>query len=92
MSKKSRDYVLSILTNCGVPFFLDILNSKDEETINASSYVIQLILDTLSEAKMMQKVKEMRKTPRMMTGEDRKWCNDVEVERRELIKSRLSLV
>ena len=79
--------MLAILTNCGVPFFLDILNSNDEETLNASSYVIQLILDSLSDANVMKKVKELRKNPRMMTSDERKWCNKVENERFDLIKS-----
>jgi hypothetical protein len=90
MAKKSSEYVLSILSNCGVPFFLDILNSKSEETITASSYVIQLILDTLSEAKLMKKVKEMKKNPRKMSSSDRKWCNKVELERGEMIASKLA--
>ena len=79
--------MLAILTNCGVPFFLDILNSNDEETLNASSYVIQLILDSLSDANVMKKVKELRKNPRMMTSDERKWCNKVENERIDLIRS-----
>ena len=79
--------MLAILTNCGVPFFLDILNTNDEDTLNASSYVIQLILDSLSDAHVINKVKEMRKNPRMMTSEERKWCNQVENERNDLIRS-----
>ena len=79
--------MLAILSNCGVPFFLDILNSKDEETLNASSYVIQLILDSLSDAHVIKKVKEMRKDARKMTSDERKWCNKVENERNDLIKS-----
>ena len=78
---------MAILTNCGVPFFLDILNTNDEDTLNASSYVIQLILDSLSDAHVINKVKEMRKNPRMMTSEERKWCNQVENERNDLIRS-----
>ena len=87
ISKKNKEYVLAILTNCGVPFFLDILNSNDEETLNASSYVIQLILDSLSDANVMKKVKEMRKNPRIMTSDERKWCNKVENERVDMIRS-----
>ena len=40
--KKSEDIVKEVLKICGVPFFLDILNSHHEETVNASSYVIQV--------------------------------------------------
>ena len=88
ISKKEQEYVSSILVHCGVPFFLDILNTNDEETLNASSYVVQLILDSLSNAHIIKKVKEMRKNPRMMTSDDRKWCIKVENERIELIKSK----
>ena len=74
-----------MLTNCGIPFFLDILNAKDEETVNASSYVIQVILDTLSNAEIMKKCKEMRKNPRKMLAQDRKWVNEQEQIRRDQI-------
>jgi len=87
ISKKDREYVVTILANCGVPFFLEILNTNDEETLNASSYVIQLILDRLSDAHVIKKVKEMRKNPRMMTSDERKWCNKVENERSDLIRN-----
>ncbi len=40
--KKSEEIVKDVLKTCGVPFFLDILNSHNEETVNASSYVIQV--------------------------------------------------
>ena len=40
--KKNEDIVKEVLKICGVPFFLDILNSHHEETVNASSYVIQV--------------------------------------------------
>ena len=42
--KKSEDVVKDVLKTCGVPFFLDILNSHHEETVTASSYVIQVSL------------------------------------------------
>ncbi len=42
LAKKSEEMCKTILSACGIPFFLDILNSKDEETVNASSFVIQV--------------------------------------------------
>ena len=87
LSKRNRQSVLAILQSCGIPFFLDILNSKEEETVNASSYVIQVMLDTLSDAATAKKCKEMRKNPRKMTAEDRKWVNDAELSRKQAIES-----
>jgi hypothetical protein len=40
--KKNEDIVKDVLKTCGVPFFLDILNTHHEETVTASSYVIQV--------------------------------------------------
>ena len=42
MCKKGQDIAKDVLKVCGVPFFLDILNTKNEEVINASSYIIQV--------------------------------------------------
>ena len=42
MCKKSQEIARSVLKECGVPFFLDILNSNNEEVVNASSYIIQV--------------------------------------------------
>ena len=44
LCKKGIDICKDVLKSCGVPFFLDILNSKNEEVINASSYIIQVSL------------------------------------------------
>ena len=54
MSKKGQDVAKDILKECGIPFFMDILNSHNEETVNASSYIIQarhfqsMLLDPLN--------------------------------------------
>ena len=42
MCKKSQEIAKSVLKECGIPFFLDILNSTNEEVVNASSYIIQV--------------------------------------------------
>lgn len=44
MCKKTQDIAKSVLKECGIPFFLDILNSDNEEVVNASSYIIQVNL------------------------------------------------
>lgn len=86
LCKKSEDLCRPVLANCGIPFFLDILNTRDDETINAASYVIQMILDTLSDVKTAKKIRELRKNPRTLSSEGRKWCNTEEANRIERIK------
>lgn len=86
LCKKTKEICKEVLKSCGIPFFLDILNTKDEETVTASSYVIQIILDTMSDAAIMKKVKELKKNPRAMSSADRKWCMEEEKKRFEMIK------
>lgn len=92
LCKKSEEICKCVLTNCGIPFFLDILNSKSEETVNASSYVIQCMLDTLSHAHIIKAVKEKKKNPRQMTSADRKWTIMEEERRRNIIKGMKKLI
>ena len=42
MVKKGQETAKAVLKECGIPFFLDIVNSKNEEVVNASSYIIQV--------------------------------------------------
>ena len=42
MVKKSQENAKAVLKDCGIPFFMDILNSHQEEVVNASSYIIQV--------------------------------------------------
>ncbi len=44
LSKRSEDMSKAILATCGIPFFLEALNSKDEETVNSASFLIQVCL------------------------------------------------
>ena len=44
MSKKGQEIAKDILKECGIPFFMDILNSHSEEVVNASSYIIQVCM------------------------------------------------
>lgn len=37
-----------ILTEVGIPWFLDLMNSKDEDQVNATQYVFQTLLNTLA--------------------------------------------
>ena len=49
LCQKGQEFVKEVLKECGVPFFLDILNTKNEEVVNASSYVIQVSCTQCSE-------------------------------------------
>ena len=42
LAKKSEEIARAILKECGVPFFLDVVNSDNEEVVNASSYILQV--------------------------------------------------
>ena len=71
---------------CGIPFFLDILDTHSADTVNAASYVIQVILDCIGHADIQKAIKEKKKNPKTMTSDDRKWCRQEEVRRAELVK------
>ena len=88
LAKKSEEMCKAILATCGIPFFLDILNTKDEETVNASTFLIQRIMDTLSHYHITKEIKEKKKNPRLLSSEDRKWCMTQEEGRFKLIKGR----
>ena len=66
---------------------MDILSTHDMKTVNASSYIIQVILDALSHSEIMKVVKEKKKKPREMTSDDRKWCMREEQRRNDIIKA-----
>ena len=76
----------SVLTECGIPFFLDILDTHAVERINTASYVIQTILDAISHADIQKAIKEKKKDPKKMSSDDRKWCRKEEARRGELMK------
>jgi len=87
LTKKSEERGKEVLKHCGIPFFMDILSTHDMKTVNASSYVIQVILDTLSHAHIAKIVKEKKKDARKLSAEDRKWCMREEQRRNEIIKA-----
>jgi len=86
LAKKSIEIAQGVLKDCGIPFFMDILNSNNVEVVNASSYIIQCILNTFSHNDIQLAINEKRKKGRNMTSSDRKWCNAEEKRRQELIK------
>lgn len=87
LCKKSDVRAKDVLKECGIPFFMDILNSHNEEIVNASSYIIQVILNTLSHYQIVTAIQEKKKNPRSMSAADRKWCISEEKRRHELMKA-----
>ena len=47
VGKKDTERAKCVLKEAGVPFFLETLNTHDSETINAATYVIQCLLDSI---------------------------------------------
>jgi len=86
LAKKTHEIAKSILEECGIPFFLDIVNSNNEEVVNASSYILQCVLNTLSHNSIQLAINEKKKKGRNMTSAERKWCITEEKRRQELIK------
>lgn len=48
LCKHSEDKTKTVLKDVGVPWFLEILDSNNEEIVNAAQYCLQSILNTLS--------------------------------------------
>ena len=47
VGRKDTERAKCVLKEAGVPFFLETLNTHDSETINAATYVIQCLLDSI---------------------------------------------
>lgn len=86
LAKKSEEIARAILKECGVPFFLDVVNSDNEEVVNASSYILQCVLNTFSHNDIQLGIEEKKKKGRQMTSAERKWTISEEKRRHELIK------
>jgi hypothetical protein len=86
LAKKSEEIARAILKECGVPFFLDVVNSDNEEVVNASSYILQCVLNTFSHHHIQLGIEEKKKKGRNMTSAERKWTISEEKRRHELIK------
>jgi tetratricopeptide (TPR) repeat protein len=86
LAKKDVDRAKCVLKEAGIPYFLDALNTHDEETVTASSYVIQCLLDSLSRADLVKKWAELKKDQKRMATEDRKKMRNDEERRQEIMK------
>lgn len=85
LAKSGMERAKNILNSAGVPFFLAALNSTDEETISAVSYVIQCLLDSLSAIHLSTKWDDVKKT-RRTTAEQRKAIHQDQLQREQMIK------
>merc|ERR1712013_650535 len=89
LGKSDMERARSIVREAGVPFFLDALNSDKEDTVNAVSYVVQAILDSLSRVDLFKKWDDRMKNSkdRRLGLTDRKQKRADELEREEVCKA-----
>jgi len=87
LSRKDVERAKTVLKEAGVPFFLDTLNTKDAEMINAVTYAIQCLLDSISRYDLVKKWKEKKKDAKKMSNEDRKASRRDEEIREEIVKA-----
>ena len=89
LAKTEMERARVVIKEAGIPFFLDALNTEDEETVTAVAYVIQTVLDSLSQVQLMSKWEEKEKTKtksQRMGVTERKQKRADEVRREEIIK------
>jgi len=88
LGKNDLDRAKSIVREAGVPFFLDALNTADEESVNAVSYVIQCLLDSISQVDLINRWQEKLKNNKnnRMNVTERKQKRADEVRREEILK------
>jgi len=86
VGKKDTERAKCVLKEAGVPFFLDTLNTHDAETINAATYVIQCLLDSIGRYDLIKKWKEKKKDQKRMSNEERRQSRRDEEAREEILK------
>merc|ERR1711963_102609 len=84
VGKKDTERAKCVLKEAGVPFFLDTLNTHDAETINAATYVIQCLLDSIGRYDLIKKWK--KKDQKRMSNEERRQSRQDEEVRNEILK------
>jgi len=79
----------TIVREAGVPFFLNALNTTDEEAVNAVVYVIQCLLDSISQVDLINRWQEKIKNTKSnrMNVTERKQKRADELEREEILKA-----
>jgi len=86
LARSGMERAKIVLKEAGAPFFLNALNTKNEDSITAVTYVIQAILDSLSRIDLSEQWKEKKKDQRKMSKEERKAMRMDELKREEIIK------
>ena len=87
LGRSGMERAREIVKEAGIPFFLDALNTEDEETVNAVAYVIQCLLDSLSQIELTQKWEERQKNGKVRMGrEERHQKRDDEMKRQQIMK------
>ena len=86
LAKKDIQRAKSILTEAGVPFFMDALNSKDEETVNAASYCIQCLLDSISRFDLVKTWNVRKLDQKKMSNDERRMSRKNEEFRQVVMK------
>merc|ERR1711970_543624 len=86
VGKKDTERAKCVLKEAGVPFFLETLNTHDSETINAATYVIQCLLDSIGRYDLIKKWKEKKKDQKRMSNEERRMSRQDEEKRNEILK------
>jgi len=86
LAKGDIERAKHILTEAGVPFFMDALNTKDEEMVNAASYAIQSILDSISRHDLVKRWETLKKDQKRMSNDQRKQMKKDEDMRQIIMK------
>ena len=87
LGKSEMERARDIVKEAGIPFFLDALNTSDEETVTAVAYVIQCLLDSLSQVELVTKWQERMKNTKVRLGvSERHQRRDDEVKREKIMK------
>ena len=58
LGKSDMERTKIIVRESGVPFFLNSLNTSEEEAVNAVVYVIQCLLDSMSQMELIDRWQE----------------------------------
>ena len=87
LGKSGMERAREVVREAGIPFFLDALNTSDEETVTAVAYVIQCLLDSLSQIELTGKWEDRMKNSKVRLGvTERHQKRDDEVRRQEIMK------
>jgi len=86
LARKDVTRAKAILAEAGVTFFMNALNSKDEEMVNAVEVAIQSLLDSISRYDLVKKWLGKRENQKKMSNEERKQMRKDEETRGLLMK------